>query len=78
MSREEDEEMSTIFEIVRLAQERYVSHDTTANRSYTDAEGNLLPTLAGASPTTSSSWGQATSKADPRQQDWILECLAGG
>ena len=41
--------MSTIFEIVRLAQERYASNDhAKANRSYTDAEGNLLPTLAGA------------------------------
>lgn len=41
--------MSTIFEIVRLAQERYASNDhAAANRSYTDAEGNLLPTLAGA------------------------------
>lgn len=44
----EDEEMSTIFEIVRLAQERHAAEDHRAdgnNNTFVDANGTMLPTL---------------------------------
>ena len=44
MTEEEDQEMSTIFEIVRLAQGQHVQE--ILNTTYTD-DGNLLPTLSG-------------------------------
>jgi hypothetical protein len=53
LTKDEDQEMSTIFEIVRLAQERFTSEERgqhvqdTHHTTYMD-EGNMFPTLADA------------------------------